>query len=45
MKTIVLGVGNPILQDDGVGLHVIDALRQRYEQSNGHDRYRIRPGE
>jgi len=29
MKTIVLGLGNPILQDDGVGLHVIDALRQR----------------
>jgi hydrogenase maturation protease len=29
MKTIVLGVGNPILQDDGVGLHVIDALRKR----------------
>jgi len=29
MKTIVLGVGNPILQDDGVGLHVIEALRQR----------------
>jgi hydrogenase maturation protease len=28
MKTIVLGVGNPILQDDGVGLHVIDALRR-----------------
>ncbi len=27
MKTIVLGIGNPILQDDGVGLHVIDALR------------------
>ena len=29
MKTIVLGIGNPILQDDGVGLHVIEALRQR----------------
>jgi hydrogenase maturation protease len=29
MKTIVLGVGNSILQDDGVGLHVIDALRPR----------------
>jgi hydrogenase maturation protease len=29
MKTIVLGVGNPILQDDGVGLHVIDALRRQ----------------
>jgi hydrogenase maturation protease len=28
MKTIVLGVGNPILQDDGVGLHVIDLLRE-----------------
>jgi len=29
MKTIVLGVGNPILQDDGVGVHVIDALRKQ----------------
>ena len=29
MKTIVLGVGNTILQDDGVGLHVIDVLRTR----------------
>jgi len=29
MKTIVLGVGNPILQDDGVGLHVTNALRQK----------------
>jgi len=29
MKTIVLGVGNPILQDDGVGIHVIEALHQQ----------------
>jgi hydrogenase maturation protease len=29
MKTIVLGIGNPILQDDGVGLHVITALRDQ----------------
>jgi len=29
MKTIVLGIGNPILQDDGVGLHVIAALRDQ----------------
>ena len=29
MKTIVLGIGNPVLQDDGVGLHVITALRQQ----------------
>jgi hydrogenase maturation protease len=28
MKTLVLGIGNPILQDDGVGLYVITALRE-----------------
>ena len=26
MKTIVLGVGNPILRDDGVGIHVIQCI-------------------
>jgi hydrogenase maturation protease len=34
MKTIVLGVGNPILQDDGVGLHVIEALRNQVKSPN-----------
>jgi hydrogenase maturation protease len=34
MKTLVLGVGNPILQDDGVGLHVIDELRRQLHDSN-----------
>ncbi len=29
MKTIVLGVGNPILQDDGVGIHVANQLKQQ----------------
>ena len=29
MKTIVIGVGNPILCDDGVGLHVIQQLKQQ----------------
>jgi hydrogenase maturation protease len=29
MKTIVLGIGNPILQDDGVGIHVIEEIRKR----------------
>jgi len=29
MKTIVIGVGNPILRDDGVGVHVIQQLKQR----------------
>ena len=28
MKTIVIGVGNPILQDDGVGIHVANQLRK-----------------
>ena len=34
MKTLILGVGNPILQDDGVGLHVIDELRAHLHDSN-----------
>lgn len=29
MKTIILGVGNPILRDDGVGIHVSRQLKQR----------------
>ncbi len=27
MKTLVLGIGNPILGDDGVGFHVVEALQ------------------
>lgn len=27
MRTLVLGLGNPVLGDDGVGLHVADAVR------------------
>jgi hydrogenase maturation protease len=34
MKTIVLGVGNPILRDDGVGLHVANQLKQYVNDSN-----------
>jgi len=29
VKTLVLGVGNPILSDDGVGIHVARALKGR----------------
>ena len=29
MKTLVLGLGNPILCDDGVGIHVVRELRGR----------------
>jgi hydrogenase maturation protease len=28
MKTIVLGIGNPILRDDGVGVHVVHQVKQ-----------------
>ena len=30
MKTLILGMGNPILSDDGVGLHVARALEGRF---------------
>ncbi|MEE8390321.1 MAG: hydrogenase maturation protease, partial [Anaerolineae bacterium] len=43
MKTLVLGLGNPILTDDGVGIEVVRALKPRvddaqvtlYESSRG----------
>jgi hydrogenase maturation protease len=31
MKTIILGVGNPILSDDGVGLHVIQEIKKQIQ--------------
>jgi len=34
MKTIVLGVGNPILSDDGVGIHVSQQIKQRIKDPN-----------
>jgi hydrogenase maturation protease len=30
MKTIILGIGNPILGDDGIGVHVIRELQETY---------------
>lgn len=30
MKTIVVGLGNPILRDDGVGIHVAMAAKEAY---------------
>ena len=29
MKTIIIGIGNPILGDDGIGLHIIWELRKK----------------
>jgi hydrogenase maturation protease len=34
MKTLVLGIGNPILQDDGVGIQVAQQVRQIVHDSN-----------
>ncbi len=34
MRTIVLGVGNPILSDDGVGIHVANQLKQKINDPN-----------
>jgi len=31
MKTLVLGLGNPILTDDGVGIEVVRALKPRVD--------------
>lgn len=31
MRTLILGMGNPILSDDGVGLHAARALEGRFE--------------
>ena len=34
MKTIILGVGNPILCDDGVGVHVVKQLKHLIDDPN-----------
>ena len=34
MKTIILGVGNQILGDDGVGVHVANELKNRIQDPN-----------
>lgn len=34
MKTIILGIGNPILRDDGVGIHVAEELKKHIKDKN-----------
>ncbi|MBN1280878.1 MAG: hydrogenase maturation protease [Candidatus Thermoplasmatota archaeon] len=36
MKTMVLGVGNPILQDDSIGLHVAQYVKERIDDPTVH---------
>ena len=31
MKTIILGIGNPILGDDGVGVHVVNEVKKQIQ--------------
>lgn len=31
MKTIILGIGNPMLGDDGVGVHVVNEIKKRIQ--------------
>jgi hydrogenase maturation protease len=28
VKTLILGIGNPLRSDDGIGIHVVEALRE-----------------
>jgi hydrogenase maturation protease len=37
LRTLVLGLGNPILTDDGVGIHLVRALRARCGPQDGVD--------
>jgi len=34
LKTLVLGMGNPILRDDGIGIHVVREAAKRHRQEN-----------
>ena len=37
MRTVVLGLGNPILGDDGIGCRVVEELRRRLADRKGGD--------
>jgi hydrogenase maturation protease len=34
MRTLVLGIGNPILSDDGVGVRVVESLKNEFSDPN-----------
>ena len=34
LKTLVLGMGNTILRDDGIGIHVVREAAERHQQEN-----------
>ncbi len=34
-KTIILGIGNTLLGDEGIGIHVLEAFQEKYPRING----------
>jgi hydrogenase maturation protease len=34
-KTLILGIGNTLLSDEGIGIHVLTALQDKYPQIDG----------
>ncbi len=36
-KTLMLGLGNPILTDDAIGIKVVEELERRFGTDNGYD--------
>ncbi len=35
LDTVVIGLGNVVLSDDGLGVHAVNRLRERYELGDG----------
>lgn len=35
MSMLILGIGNTLLQDEGTGIHVLEALQQQYPEPEG----------
>ena len=35
MKTLVLGIGNTLLTDEGAGIHALQALQEKFPEATG----------
>ena len=45
MRILVLGVGNILLSDEGIGVRVVEALEQRYRLPDGVEIWMAAPPE
>jgi len=43
MRTLVLGIGNPILGDDGVGFHIAQELAKEIKDENIDEKEHTKP--